>query len=80
MTSSKSGSTSSTRTQILPSTEEQHEFPSLQVCGWLRRVVFQPLFGQMLFNEDMSRAMEVLLAEKDCLNELVSLLGCDSEI
>ena len=37
------------------------------VCELLRRWLFEPLCGQLLFNEDMSREIDRLLSENERL-------------
>ena len=39
-----------------------------RLCNWLRRSVFERLCGQLLFNEDMSRELDLLLEENERLS------------
>lgn len=41
-------------------------------CDWLRRVVFFPICGPILFNSDMSLKVDSLIAENERLRAMLA--------
>ena len=57
----------------------QKDMSSIQCrfCTWLRRYLFQPLCGELLFNSDMSVEIDRLLADNERLQSLVDSIEAE---